>query len=233
MIKGSRAGRRLAFAKIRKALGAGVTAESVSLDKRGQCFAVWSILKPRDAVVVKANPDMSESERASLAQECVTVNYVVVGVVEGMVKVAEGLWTLEVPDYALGRAVEYSGFLHPETIIRDAHRNLLDMPNAALLSSDEKTRFKSRYIKAGLGCFVGEFSVSEDISIGGELSARVRVKTWIDDDRLHDDQIVLCERGAEGDRLGDGVLAPRPLCDFSAVGAGRFEVRALKWRTIA
>ena len=132
MIKGSRAGRRLAFAKISKAFGPGVTAESVSLDKRGQCFAVWSILKPRDAVVVKANRDISESERASLAQDCVTVNYVVVGAVEGRVLVAEGLWTLEVPDHALGRAVERSGFLHPETIIRDAHRNLLDMPNAAL-----------------------------------------------------------------------------------------------------
>ena len=98
-------------------------------------------------------------------------------------------------------------------------------------SSDGSTRFKTPYIKAGLGCFVGEFSVSEDVSIGGQLSTRVRVKTWLDDDQLHADQIVLCERGAEGDRLGDGVLAPRPFCDFEAVGGGRFQPRALQWRT--
>ena len=87
-----------------------------------------------------------------------------------MALAAEGLWTLEVPDHALGRAVERSGFLHPETIIRNAHRNLLDMPNAALLSSDGSTRFKTPYIKAGLGCFVGEFFVGEDASIGGQCT---------------------------------------------------------------
>ena len=45
------------------------------------------------------------------------------------------------------------------------------------------------------------------------------VKTWIDEDRLHEDQIVLCESGEVGARLGDSWLRPRPLCHIERAGS--------------
>jgi hypothetical protein len=73
---------------------AGVTLEGVRLDGKAP-VAVRSILKPR--VAVAADPD-----DLSLAQNCITVNYFVIGSLEqGGAHHGEGLWTLEIPDRAL------------------------------------------------------------------------------------------------------------------------------------
>jgi hypothetical protein len=225
MIKSSRSGRKQAFDKINKALGPGVTLESANLGRGKHSLAIWSILKPRDAVTMDVPNDLPESERASLAQDCVTVNYVLIGCVDDRALVAEGLWTIEVPDHALGRAVERSRFLHPGTLIREAHLNLLDLPDTAILTLEDSTDLKSSYIKAGSGCFVGNLHVAEDASINYQLVAFVRVKTWLDENQLYEDQIVLSEKGEVGKRLGDGVLRPRPLIRFERVG-NKFQVRS-------
>jgi hypothetical protein len=217
MVKCSRSGRKQAFEKINKALGPGVSLEEVNLGRGSRSLAIWSILKSRNSVAI------SESERESLSQDCVTVNYVLVGT--NAVLVSEGLWTLEVPDHALGRAVERSRFLHPGTLIREAHLNLLGLP-ATILNQKNFTDHRSpgAYIKAGLGCFAGHFHFSEDVSIGNQRSAFVRVKTWLDENQLSERQIILSEKGEEGQRLGDSWLRPRPLCHFEQVGPNKWEV---------
>jgi hypothetical protein len=192
---------------------------------------VWSILKPRDAVFCEAPPDITPNKREALFQDCVTVNYIVAGNIPGFdrpatIGIAEGLWTLEVPDHALGRAVERSRFLHPGTIIREAHVNLLGLPSAAVSNErvfdDDTLGF---LIKAGPGCFVGHFHVNPDVSTGGEFSARVRVKTWLADDQLRDEQIPLCEKGEAGSCLGDGWLRPHPPRRIEKHGPNQVAVR--------
>jgi hypothetical protein len=225
MVKCTRAGRKQAFDKINKAFGPGVTLESASLGKNNRSLAIWSILKPRSSVAIAVPEDISESERASLAQDCVTLNYIIVGCVADVIQVAEGMWTLEVPDHALGRAVERSGFLHPGVLIREAHSTLLNLPEAVFKQPNFTDRTSSgAYIKAGPGCFAGYFHVSEDVSRSG-YSASVRVRTWLDEDQLFERQIVLCEKGKPGQRLGDSVLKPSPLCRFERDESGRLQVR--------
>jgi len=176
-------------------------------------LALFSILKPRGLVICDTHPNASESERSSLLQDCVTVNYFLVGKIPGalgdQIELAEGLWTLEVPDHALGRAVERSRYLHPGAIIREAHLNLLELPNAAmrLLNGERQTA----YVKAGPGCFVAAMSVARDVSNDNQYGVYVRVATWLDEDQLHADQVPLHEKGKPGDRLGDGWLRPVPL----------------------
>ena len=51
---------------------------------------------------------LTKAEIGSLTQDCVSVNYSYVGVRDGLIYTGEGLWTLEVPDHALGRAVKRS-----------------------------------------------------------------------------------------------------------------------------
>jgi hypothetical protein len=225
MVKCSRAGRKTAFEKIHRALGPGATLESVDLSKPRHSRAIWSILKPRDSVTIEVPDTTTESERESLSQNCVTVNYVLIGCVTDPEPIkAEGLWTLEVPDHALGRAVAGSGFLHPGTIIRNAHLHLLDLPSTKvdLLQGEQ-----SALIKAGTGCFAGKLCISEDVSLGGHLTAFVHVKTWLDAKQLHKDQIILNEKGEPGNRLGDGVLLPRPLVRFKVVEGNKLQMYTL------
>jgi hypothetical protein len=125
LVKCTRGGRARALAAIRRAIGPGATLEATYLNGR---LALFLILKPRSSVICEIRPDASERERASLLQDCVTINYFLVGKIPGALELAEGLWTLEVPDHALGRAVERSRYLDPGVIIREAHLNLLELP---------------------------------------------------------------------------------------------------------
>ena len=199
MVRGSNSTRQRAYQKLCAMFGPGVHVEGVTL-KRNQSLAIWSYLKPRGAVVSNAHEDASPEQAASLAQDCVTVNYIVAGTKE--VLIADGLWTLEVPDHALGRAVERSGYLQPETIIREAHMNLLAMPVAR--AND------IHYIKAGPGCFAGSLTTTTKEKTYGS-SVHVRVNTWLSEDMMGDNQVPITEVGEPGKRLGDTYLLPRPL----------------------
>ena len=130
-------GRRRAFRYIVRALGSGLTLEGLRLDG-DYPLAVWSVLKPRQSIIVNAPVE------SGLAQDCVTVNYVLAGALprvtgnrvsagapprvssggRGFGAIREGMWSLEVPDHALGRAIERSGLL-PDALIAEAHHNLL------------------------------------------------------------------------------------------------------------
>jgi hypothetical protein len=215
VLKGGVTGRRRAFEAIARALGPGATLASADLKTKQRSHAIWSILKPRDRVVLEGGP--------SFDQDCVTVNYVVAGYLPGppeQAGVAEGLWTLEIPDHALGRAVERSRFLTPEAIILEAHRNLLKFPTDIAIQRAADGEKKSFLIKAGPGCFVGRLFAGSDISINGKVSAHVRVATWLSEDQLGNDQIPTTEPGETGKCLGDNILRPRPFVHFEEVGPG-------------
>jgi hypothetical protein len=164
LIKGSGGTRRGALDKLIKLFGPGATLETAEIERRNG-YALWSILKPRYAVFVdtqtgKSDAKKTEAEIGSLTQDCVTVNYICVVARNGAAFVGEGLWTLEVPDHALGRAVERSGLLQPETIIREAHRSALNAP----VRPDWPAK---PLLKAGAGCFSIKFTGGKDISAGG------------------------------------------------------------------
>jgi hypothetical protein len=229
VLRGSYKGRARAFEKIRAVLGPGVTLEHSELGGK-HSHAIFSIFKPRDSVIYD---NEKEDLKPTYLQDCVTVNYFVAGYIprfdeDPMVGVVEGLWTLEVPDHALGRAVERSRLIHPGTLIREAHLNLLALPNAVLgqkVFFDKESR--GVYIKAGAGAFAGHLFISPDKSINFKFSVHVRVSTWLSADQLGADQIILSEKGKPGDRLGDGWLRPNPFCRFERNGD---EVHVTTWQ---
>jgi hypothetical protein len=170
-------------------------------------LAVWSILKPREAFAVGALPESGK------AQDCVTVNYVLAGAVLG-----EGLWSLEVPDHALGRCIERSGLL-PGAIISEAHHNLLRLRAETVAPGGvfDDRRF---LVKAGSGGFVCSLWAGQNVSLGGECSISVHADTWLAGDMLHADQILLADDGEPGARLGDGWFVPAPLRRIADEGNG-------------
>jgi hypothetical protein len=120
--RSSATGRQRAFAKIAKRIATtGATLEGIRLDGRSPC-AVWSILKPR--VSVRIEPD-----DPSDAQNCISVNYIYVGDLDGIPHRADGLWTLEIPDHALGRLLHRSP-ADPAVSIAAAHHAALRLRHA-------------------------------------------------------------------------------------------------------
>jgi hypothetical protein len=157
MVRCGRVGRQRAFEKINRALGLGVRLEAKHLDGKA-ARAVWSIYKPGGAVICDTDA------HPALLQDCVTVNYIVAGAGQRGIGIYDGKWTLEVPDHALGRAVERSGMLHPGAIIREAHVNLLELPATVMVDRPNfrDTKAPGLYVKAGPGCFVGHIIVCCD-----------------------------------------------------------------------
>jgi hypothetical protein len=202
--RSSSTGRQRAFAKVAKRIATtGATLDGVRLDGRAPC-AVWSILKPRDSVAV--DPD-----DPSDPQNCITVNYVYLGDVDGVPHQADGLWTLEIPDHALGRLLHRSGAVDPAARIAAAHHAALRLRAADVfpsMATDSDFRF---LVPAGPGAFVCGTAHGPDVSIDHQMSVHVRALTWLSTDMLRDDQVPLIDDGAPGNRLGDSWLMPAPL----------------------
>jgi hypothetical protein len=201
-------GQRRALARIKTALGSGAVLEGLRLDGKHR-LAVFSILKPRNAVVVGHDDGRPIPE--GLKQDCVTVQYVLTGVFGDDIGITEGLWTIELPDHALGRAV--SAGEDPAGTIREAHHNVL-----ALKATDviDDTGVIGRpghsfLVKAGRGGFICTISTRPDVSLGGELAVHVRAETWVASEMLFENQKLLVGNGEAGERLGDSYLLPPPL----------------------
>jgi len=144
----------------------------------------------------------------------------------------EGAWTLEVPDHALGRAVERSWLLQPSTLIREAHLNLLALPGDSVADRvfDHKADHKAGvYLKAGSGCFVGHFRLGQDISNDMEYGLHFRALTWLHDDELYDNQVVVGNPGRPGHQLADGWFLPSPFF-WSAGTSDGSRVKMVVWK---
>ena len=208
MVLCSRRGRQRAFERIDAALSAaGAVLESVDLSD-GNRMCLYSILKPRGSLHVVATDggDIPPGE----TQDCVAVNFIIAGRVDGFIGVTHGLFSLEVPDHALGRLCERGRLDDPGVIIREAHARLLAAPIEAFIDLDAGMK-RVAYLKAGEGCFVGSLRVARDGDREGEFAIYFRAFTWLALDQLHDDQVVISEPGEEGERLGDMILLPHPL----------------------
>jgi hypothetical protein len=203
--RGSRTGKERALAKIQQRIGSACQLEIKQLDKWP--YAVFSLLRPRGSVLIEEDGKPTEG---AMAQDCVTVNYIAVGCLPGKIGIAEGLWSIEVPDHALGRAIERSEYLHPGVIVREAHRSLMALPVSVIEHpSFSNHEGRGALIKAGPGAFAAQIWAAADVSLGGAIGVHVRARTWLSDDQLHDDQTLL-EPGKEGERLGDVWLRPMP-----------------------
>jgi hypothetical protein len=209
MVRCGRIGRQRAFEKINRALGSGAKLETKYLDDK-PVLAIWSIFCPRSPVWSATSNTAPDTAHMGLSQNCVTVNCIIAGAMPGGIGIETGLWTLGIPDHALGRAIERSRLLHPGTIIREAHTNLLNLPAQSLaLNNGNIETERGFFVKAGAGAFRCEMQGDKDNN--DEISVFAFARTWIDDARLYEDQVPLCERGEPGDRLGDNWLLPRPL----------------------
>jgi hypothetical protein len=213
-LRGSLAGRQRAFSRIGRIFtSAGATLEGVRIDGKAP-IAVWSLLKPRESVTF-------EPEGAADAQDCITVNYVVVGRIdEGVTKWGDGLWTLEIPDHALGRLLHRSAN-DPAGSIAVAHHAALRLRHEDVIRNGKVDQNFQFLLPAGPGAFVCSPMAGKDVSLGYTPMMHVRAHTWLSDDMLRDDQTPLIDDGTPGKRLGDNWLLPAPLRLTAADDAGR------------
>jgi hypothetical protein len=213
--KGSMKGKDRAFRHLRKLLGPGAILEGVRYFP--EPLAVFSILKPRDSIIIDAPVETGPM------QDCVAVNYILAGHLPSenhwkKIGVSEGFWTLEVPDHAIGRAIHRTREL-PDKLIRECHLNLLRLPPRLVQPKADHFNNQVRFnVRAGAGGFVCTFRVGEEVS-RREYMARVRADTWIAEEN-RDDQALLTGTGHPGNRLVDSWLTPAPLRRMTKDGEG-------------
>jgi hypothetical protein len=82
-------------------------------------------------------------------------------------------------------------------------------------------------VRAGSGGFICELTMGPAVSIdeeprvplsafsGREMGVSARAVTWIAEDMVREQQVLLADDGMPGERLGDGWLMPGPLRQIS------------------
>jgi hypothetical protein len=165
---------------------------------------LWRTLAPRPSLFPEAPPD------SGLAQDVVSVDYVAL-TENGF---ARGMWSLAVPDHALGRAMQRSR-LDPAGIVLAAHTNLLRLRVAAVISNGVLHGRRRFWVRAGPGAFCCRIGLAT-----GRFNDRAEERvwafahTWYGDDMLQRHHVVLTPDGAPGEQLGDKWLKPLALRRF-------------------
>ena len=110
--KNALVGRQRAFAKFRRMLPPGLHFEGVRYQGPDP-IAAWVYFRPRDSIgTMVGNPD------PSLTQPCIGSEFLLLGAIpQPKMVLATGLWTIEVPDHALGRLLERSPRSDPEHVL--------------------------------------------------------------------------------------------------------------------
>jgi hypothetical protein len=166
----------------------------------------------RTAEAVTVNPT-TEGQK----QDCVAVNYVLIGALAGPGRggmTAAGLWSVEIPDHALLRVLQRNPAAELDSVLLGVHRSTLRLSNDIAAEADAaaiagKERVSGVLVPAEDGVFICEFGAATDRSNWQEMLA-VRAATWLHNDQLHDDHRPVPE-GKPGNRLGEGLLLPVPL----------------------
>jgi hypothetical protein len=96
-------------------------------------------------------------------------------------------------------------------IINEAHHNVLRLRAATILPTNDLNHTPEFLVRAGDGAFICKARSGTDISANNEPMFFVQAITWIADDMVHDDQVLLVADGQPGERLIDGWLLPRPV----------------------
>jgi hypothetical protein len=198
-------GRQRAFAKIQKRIGGYCHFEGARLDGSWP-LAIWASLEPRGSVAL-------EPGEPSLAQDCVTVDYIVAGNLPHGPALADGMWSLEIPDHALGRLLQRQRAADLGTVLLAAHHAALRSRVAdvahCFADPDQRVLLPTR-----AGCFVSVVALGRDpAEVDSNMTVHIRALTWLSNDQLTDEQerdILLTDDGP-GERLGQEWLAPAPL----------------------
>jgi hypothetical protein len=208
-------GRTRAFDRIRTRIeGCGAILEGVRMHGNYP-IAVWSILRPRGILHLTNDP--------SYLQNCVTMDYLIVHCDDTGHGCEQGLWTLEIPDHALGRLMHRTAE-DPTRAIYEAHRSVLRMRLSDVIE-DGVIRDAFRFlVPAADGCFisglVGGFAANDNAFL-----CHIRADTWIATEMLHEDQHTIVDDGLPGHRLGESFLVPTPLRNVTVdTYTGRIEV---------
>jgi hypothetical protein len=137
-------------------------------------------------------------------QNCAVIDYLLVGAGPNETAgISDGLWTLQVTEHALQRALQRNRRDADLTeVLFDAHRNLLCVPRALVPDRDEF------FLPAGDGVFVCRMVLGSLADHG--LHQHAYARTWLHNDQLHDNQTPVSLTGPYPS-LGDGCLLPMPL----------------------
>lgn len=207
MVMKKNIGRMRAYQRVRTTMEPmGLHREYCDLETRSPLL-VWSALKPRASVTY---PDRDRDDIDPLdIQNCVTVNYVLAGQLEpGHVGLAEGLWSLELQDHALGRLIERNaGGSDLTDCILQAHRALLRI-SATLVVEHYKAE-RDLVLPAGPGAFICTIRFGNDMMQNDETMLHLIARTWVSVGQLHSSQRVLPV--SQNDPLKDSLLLPQPL----------------------
>jgi hypothetical protein len=137
-------------------------------------------------------------------QPSVAVAYLVLGTEEMLT--ATGLWTLEVPDHALRRALERDRPGDVEGKIREAHAALLRA------SIDRRPPIGGEFLipTSGPGVFVAEW-IPGKLRSNGKHMVYARARTWLHDDQLSSSQarqVLSSAASGEASLYDAGLLTP-------------------------
>jgi hypothetical protein len=207
--RNSTKGRARAFNKLRRRIGDAAVLQGLRLGGPNP-IGVWVVIVPREAVRV-------DSTDPAFGQDCVVVNYVLAGMGPDGCELSEGLWTVELPDHALGRALQRAPDQDLDALVLAAHRAVLQARWRGAFT-DPRHRF---LVPAGAGAFMCSMQFGLDPSAGASPSALVHAHTWLDRDQLRDDQEAeaasfVVDGAADEKRLGNYLLLPRPLRQIEA-----------------
>jgi hypothetical protein len=210
IVKSSPKGRERAFKKLAR-LDRFATLE---VKRTGRFpLVVWSVFKPRGAVYI--DPD----NNPGLAQDCVTIDYVFAGLSPSNSQdrnersLGGGLWTLEIPDHALGRLAERDPGVDIGAVLRAAHYAALHTPVTAIKAGLDDAAFRFA-LPAGRGVFLCDAFAAPEI-VSNRRILHLHAYTWFHDDS--EGGVKTRQRFAVGGphpgtkpglRLGDSLLLP-------------------------
>jgi hypothetical protein len=185
---------------------------------------VWSVLKPRGSLAV-------DPAHPRDAQECVVVEYFIVGQLPGMIGKGMGFWSIAFKDHALGRLFERNRNCDGAAVLLDAHRAILKARVSDLADCFADPQ-KSFLLPAGKGVFVCTAHMGADVSNRDQPMMSVLAKTYLDEGILRDDQRPLAVDAAFGqNRVGDNFLLPIPLrrIEIKKIDDGRALAQVSTW----
>jgi len=185
---------------------------------------VWSILKPRESLAV-------DPAHPRDAQDCVVVDYFVVGQLPGMIGKSMGFWSIAYKDHAIGRLFERDRNCDGAAVLRGAHRAILRarVSDLADCFADPQQSF---LLPAGDGVFVCRVVMATDLSNRGAPTVCVVAETYLANNMLGHDQRAIAVDAVRGqNRIGDQFLLPIPLraITLKETGAGKAVARVSTW----
>lgn len=200
--RSARIGRARALAKV-SALVA-----PARLEAQNARFLTFSYLKARQRVIV----DTGAIDDPGLGQDTVCVHYLLLGKLPNRtsdITVADGLWSIEITDHAGRRLLERDPQAVPATVIRAAHRTLLQIDRMALLPYVADHR-KCFLLPAGRGWFLCQALYCYDDIARDRPELHIRARSWLHED-MAVDQYQTVPPGEDGEQVGESWLRPVPL----------------------